>query len=42
LIAAVLIVDPAARPDRAADPGYRDYRIEAVLGRDAQATSGGR
>jgi prepilin-type N-terminal cleavage/methylation domain-containing protein len=41
LVAAVLSFDAAARPDRAADPGYRDYRIEAVLGRDAQLASGG-
>jgi hypothetical protein len=39
LIAIVLGADPA-RPGSRVEPGYRDYRIEAVLGRDAALAAG--
>ena len=36
LVALAVAPDPGADPSRPADPVYRDYRIEAAVGRDAR------
>jgi type II secretory pathway pseudopilin PulG len=39
-IALSLRLDPDANPSKAGEPAYRDYRIEAVPGRDARLAKG--
>ncbi len=41
LIAVVVTADPAASKGRPPEAGYRDYRIEAAVGRDGRLTGGG-
>jgi type II secretory pathway pseudopilin PulG len=39
-IALCLRTDPAANPNKSVEPAYRDYRIEAVPGREARLCKG--